>query len=250
MNQKHWIFLSPHFDDVVLSCGGLIWDLTNQGDQAEIWTIMAGYPVDESYSAFAQQNHLAWGKAGREAIDMRRAEDQAACEILGARSHHFNWPDVIYRRHTQNGEPIVNTNEELFNAPTEPTLVDDIAKVLIDEIPYEAALVLPMGLGGHLDHRAVVDVGKRLTRVDFYFADYPYILWCFDSPILTTNTYRKMHQCISREALQAWQEAVLCYRSQLSAFWRDDKEALLALNNYLAGGGGRLWQEIKLVKNK
>ena len=241
MKQGHWIFLSPHFDDVALSCGGLLWELTSQGDLVEVWTIMAGYPWDEDYSTFAQQNHLAWGKAGREAIDMRRAEDQAACDVLGAKLRHFDWPDVIYRKCADSGDPVVNTNEELFNEPPEPALVDEIAAALINEIPQTAALALPMGLGGHLDHRAVVEAGKQLPGVHYYYADYPYILWRFDSPILTTNTFQKIPRNFSKEALQAWQDAVLCYRSQLSSFWRDDEEARLALNNYLAGGGGRLW---------
>lgn len=244
MSQEHWIFLSPHFDDVALSCGGLVWDLVNQGNLVEIWTVMAGYPPDEDFSPFAQQNHSTWGKSGCEAIDMRRTEDEAACSVLEATPRHFNWPDVIYRKHSDDGMPVVINNEELFNKPPEPDLVEQITQKLLSEIPPEATFVLPMGLGGHLDHRAVVEAGHRLPKVDFYYADYPYILWRFDSPFLTSNTYQKIPHNLSREALQTWQDAVLCYRSQLSAFWRDDEEARLALKNYLAGGGGRLWVSV------
>jgi hypothetical protein len=31
--MKTWIFLSAHFDDVVLSAGGLVWELTQRGDR-------------------------------------------------------------------------------------------------------------------------------------------------------------------------------------------------------------------------
>lgn len=242
MNQDRWIFLSPHFDDVALSCGGLVWDLVNQEHQVEIWTVMAGYPSDEDYSPFAQQNHRTWGKSGREAIDMRRKEDEAACEILGASPHHLEWPDVIYRRYENSEMPVVNDNDELFNNPPESSLVDEIAQYLTKQIPSKATLVLPMGLGGHLDHRAVVATGEKLDRVDFYYADYPYILKSFDSPLLLEDKYQKLPRSLSREALEAWQQAVLCYRSQLSWFWRDDEEEQLSLRNYLAGGGGRLWK--------
>jgi len=37
-----WIYLSPHFDDAVLSCGGLIFDQTCGGTAVEIWTVFAG----------------------------------------------------------------------------------------------------------------------------------------------------------------------------------------------------------------
>jgi LmbE family N-acetylglucosaminyl deacetylase len=242
MKQDQWIFLSPHFDDVALSCGGLVWDLVNQGNQVEIWTVMAGYPPDENFSPFAQQNHRTWGKSGREAIDMRKEEDRAACEILGAVLHHLHWPDVIYRRQEDLETPVVSNNDELFNNPPEPTLVDEIVHYLTKQVPSEVTLVLPMGLGGHLDHRVVVHAGTRLPRVDFYYADYPYILKSFDSPLLKKDEFQRVPQYLSKEALEAWQEAILCYRSQLSWFWRDDDEERLSLHNYFAGGGGRLWK--------
>jgi len=243
MSREYWIFLSPHYDDVALSCGGLVWDIVNNGGHVQIWTIMAGYPPDENYSPFAQQNHRTWGKSGRDAIDMRREEDKAACDILGAIPRHFGWPDVIYRKNEDSGVPVVNSDEELFNNPPQPSLVDDIVDHLTKQIPSAAALVVPMGLGGHLDHRAVVQAGERLPRVDFYYADYPYILKSFDSPTLVEDKFQKIPQFLSKEALEAWQESILCYRSQLSWFWRDDDEERLSLRNYLAGGGGRFWEK-------
>jgi LmbE family N-acetylglucosaminyl deacetylase len=245
MDRKEWIFLSPHFDDVVLSCGGLVWDLANQGHTVRVWTIMAGFPSDENFSPFAQQNHQAWGKAGAEAIAMRREEDINACQVLGARSRHFDWMDAIYRHHPETGLPLVNNNEELFSAPPESALIEDVAKMLAQEIPTDAILVSPMGLGGHLDHRVVVQAGQKTGRVNFYFADYPYILWDFDSSHLTDSLYQIIPRPLSKEALYHWQNAILCYSSQLSAFWQDEDETRLAILNYLAGGGGRLWEKLK-----
>jgi LmbE family N-acetylglucosaminyl deacetylase len=243
MDKKHWIFLSPHFDDVALSCGGLVWDMVNQGNQVEVWTIMGGHPPNENFSDFARDIHQLWGNSGREAIDMRREEDRAACGILGAVPRYFDWPDVIYRRQPVLGTPVVNNDDELFHETPEPAVIEDITVKITKQLPQGINLVLPMGLGGHLDHRAVVQVGARLTQDHFYYADYPYILNNFDSPILTENRFQNNSQHLSQQALHAWQEAVLCYRSQLSTFWRDDEEARLALRNYLAGGGGRLWMK-------
>ena len=243
MKQDHWIFLSTHFDDVALSCGGLVWDLANTGFQVEIWTVMAGYPPKDNFSVFAQETHEVWGKSGKDAIDMRREEDQAACNILGAKPNYLDFPDVIYRRFEDSGKPVVNNDDELFNNPPESSLVQDIADDLTGKLPPEAVIVLPMGLGGHLDHRAVVQAGGKLPRVDFYYADYPYILKSYDSALLREDHFEKVPRYLSPDALKAWQEAVLCYRSQLSWFWRDDKEEQLALRNYLSGGGGRLWKK-------
>lgn len=244
MDKKHWIFISPHFDDVALSCGGLVWELTQQDHAVEVWTIMGGFPADDVYSDFAQQNHLAWGMSGEAAVRMRRAEDHAACEILGAQARHFSWPDVIYRQDPDTGNAMVHDNEELFGKPPEPWLVEAISGMLEEKVPEGTLLVLPIGLGGHIDHRTVVLAGKRYRREKRYYADYPYILNDFSNPLINDGTYIKQPHNLSEDALKAWQSSVLSYASQLSTFWRNKTESRLALRNYMAGGGGRLWQGV------
>ena len=239
MDAQHWIFLSPHLDDGALSCGGLLWDLAQNGHQVEIWTMMAGDPPDENYSPFAQQNHLAWDMTGAEAAAMRRAEDQQACEVLGVGYRHFDWPDAIYRRDQETGEPVVNNNSELFGKPPEKPLVSEISHLLTTQLPHDSVLVSPMGLGMHIDHLAVKLAAKATGRVNYFYADYPYILKDFPS---LNQGWQPVSNPFDQAALQTWQEAVLAYRSQLSGFWRDDVEAVLCLRNYMAGGGGRLWQ--------
>ena len=242
MSNSPYIFISTHFDDVVLSCGALVWDLTRMGYQAEIWTVMGGYPPDEVFSPFAELLHQNWGRSGRAAIDMRREEDRVACAVLGATHRHFDWPDAIYRRNPQTGAYTVNNNTELFGNPPEEALVDNIAASLSAVLPADAYIVLPMGLGGHIDHRTVVQAGKKFSGNKQYYADYPYILTDFENPLLK-ETYNPMSYSLGLEALTAWQDAILCYESQVGDFWRDEPETRLAIRNYFAAGGGRLWQE-------
>jgi LmbE family N-acetylglucosaminyl deacetylase len=242
MTLEHWIFISPHFDDVVLSCGGLVYSLSQQGHRVEIWTIMGGFPTIEKYSEFADQNHRAWGMSGAEAIKLRRSEDRASCEVLGAQARHFDWLDAIYRYDPKTGSALVNNNDELFSHPPEQSLVDEISAMLVAETPAQAHVVGPIGLGNHIDHRAVTQAIEAFPHIVNFYADYPYILDHFDHPAITTNHFVKQPFALSREALKAWQDAVLCYASQLSGFWRDEGETCLAIRNYAVGGGGRLWR--------
>jgi LmbE family N-acetylglucosaminyl deacetylase len=241
MDPKHWIFLSPHFDDVALSCGGLVWQLTSEGHQVEIWTIMGGLPPEAPYSEFARQNHEIWGMSGEAAIRMRRSEDLAACAVMGARARHCGWLDVIYRQDRESGAPIVNNNQELFGRPPEADLVADITLFLMAEVPESAKLVSPIGLGSHIDHRALVQAVEQSDRANFYYADYPYILSDYAALAAEPQKFAKTPRSLDEDALKHWQEAVLCYTSQLITFWRDEAESRLALRNYMAGGGGRLW---------
>src|SRR5512138_416649 len=93
-----WVYLSPHFDDAVLSCGGLISDQLKSGLAVEVWTVCAGSPDPGlPLSTFAQGLHNRWG-TGLEAVAARRVEDEAAIHRLGACSRYWNLPDCIYRR--------------------------------------------------------------------------------------------------------------------------------------------------------
>ena len=63
--MKEWIFLSTHFDDVVLSAGGMVWELVKRGEHVEIWTICAGDPpFDKPLSDYAQMLHIFWKLEG------------------------------------------------------------------------------------------------------------------------------------------------------------------------------------------
>lgn len=244
MPNDQWIFISPHLDDVALSCGGLVWRLAQEGHQVSIWTLLAGDPPDEDYSGFARANHRRWGTSGVEAITMRREEDQAACARLGAAFRHFDLLDAIYRRDSKTGEAVVNNNDELFGKPPEPEMVTRIAELLSREVPAEAQLVLPLGLGGHIDHRLVAAASEDFQRTAAFYLDYPYILNNFEAPILKSGELQKIPAQLEEGSLSAWQDAVLCYVSQVGDFWKDEAETRLALRNYLAGGGGRLWIRI------
>lgn len=77
------IYLSPHLDDVALSCGGLVWQEAQAGEQVAIWTICAGGIPPGPLSDFAKKLHKRW-QTGRNAVKHRRQEDIASCSILDA----------------------------------------------------------------------------------------------------------------------------------------------------------------------
>jgi len=243
MSNAHWIFISPHFDDVALSCGGLVWSLAQQNQIVEIWTLMAGVPSDEAFTPFAEELHRTWGASGAEVIRIRMAEDRAACQVLGAIPRHFHWQDAIYRRDYHSGEPIVTDHHTLFSKPSEPTLIAEITATLQQGLPASAQLVFPISLGNHIDHRVTWQVSQLFNLPVQYYADYPYILRDFEALTNPDTEWEEQPYYFGEAILGKWQEAVLCYASQLSSFWRDENEACLALRNYLAGGGGRLWHK-------
>ena len=180
--MKH-VYLSPHLDDAVLSCGGAIHRQVAAGEQVTVITIFAGdADPDTELPAFALTQHEYWGNP-RAPMALRRAEDTAALALLGATSLHLDYQDAVYRSGAD-GEWLYNHEQALWERvhPDDPLArdgIDLLAGHLASLVPQAGAQVVyaPLGLGHHVDHQIVHAAARKLlsgaTRMAFY-EDYPY----------------------------------------------------------------------------
>lgn len=240
-----WVLLSPHLDDVALSCGGLVWEQTHQGREVEIWTICAGDPPEGVISPFAQSLQERWALSNRAAA-IRREEDVVACAILGARARHLPIPDCIYRRSPATGEALYASEQALFGDlhPEEDRLIDELVHFLENHVPSKAELVCPLTLGGHVDHLLTRAAAERLGRPLWYYADYPYLEKQSpeDSGVLPTGCEKGVFP-VSEAGVSAWTQSVAAYRSQISTFWESLAAMESAIRNYWQRSGGvTLWR--------
>src|SRR5215212_11067849 len=77
-------FVSPHYDDITLSCGGTVARVAQAGLRAEV-TVVFGAEPDRAMplSPFAQHLHARWGlTSGR--VATRRSEEVEAAALLGS----------------------------------------------------------------------------------------------------------------------------------------------------------------------
>lgn len=243
-----WIFLSPHFDDIVLSCGGLIWDQVQAGRLVEAWTVCAGQPAtDVPLSGFAQQLHLRW-QTGPEAVEARRSEDEAALKRLGVTGRYWDLPDCIYRT-LPGGRWVVNGEEDLWLEvdPLEEPVMERLSDWLVADLAADDLLISPLTLGGHVDHRLVRAAAEHAAQRAgcglSYYADYPYVARSEVFASRAEAAWDTLCQPVSRRALAAWQAAVACYTSQISTFWGGLEEMRAEIKRYWQSGGGScLWQ--------
>jgi LmbE family N-acetylglucosaminyl deacetylase len=235
-----WVYLSPHFDDVVLSCGGLVWEQVQAGVPVEIWTICAGIPdPDVPLSPFALKLHDRW-KTEQEAVFIRQQEDLAAGHRLGAVLRNWSLPDCIYRR-LPDQSWLVNGEEDLWKPvhPQEMPIVEQLVEWMKNNLQPDDAVVSPLTLGNHVDHFLVRAAAERAGTSLWYYADYPYAVGSrADIAAKTGEGWTRVCQQVSRDALKAWQEAVACYVSQISTFWGGFEEMQAALETYWRSGGG------------
>lgn len=251
----HWIYISPHLDDIALSCGGMVWEQSQAGESIQIWTICAGDPPAEGFSPFAESLHDRWETPAL-AWQHRRDEDLRSCQILGAGALHFPIPDCIYRRSEADGMFLYDSEESLWGEihPAEGGLVERLAEELARALPQgtpAVQLVCPWTFGGHVDHRLTRAAAERLVRREgipalWFYADYPYIL---KEPLAA----EKLRQAgladsvcpVSTAGLGAWQEAVGAHSSQISTFWPDLDAMRDAIRFFCEWMGGvRLWKPV------
>jgi LmbE family N-acetylglucosaminyl deacetylase len=239
------IYLSPHLDDVTLSCGAQIYDLTQAGADVLIVTVMAGDPP-QAVSDYAQSLHDRWELLA-DASAARRAEDLDACRILGAETLHMTVPDCIYRVDPATGAPLYLSDDDIFGdvAPAEDYLIEQIAAFLA-ALPPAGRIFVPLTIGHHVDHLLVRAAAERIFGDNLrYYEDYPYAQETAKRERALSAEAQPLTPSVipvSQEARRAKIEAILAYRSQLSTFWTDNADLERQVFGYMDEvGGERLW---------
>jgi LmbE family N-acetylglucosaminyl deacetylase len=182
-DSRH-IFLSPHLDDVVYSCGGTLGVQASNGLRPLVITVFAGQPAEDwQPGPFAQEVQRRMQASNLNAHDLmalRRREDAKALGVLSSDYLWLDYLDAIYR----GSPPYYTSNEELFGGEVHPAdtwidrqLAQDLLEVS-ERLP-DVVWYVPLGIGHHVDHQIVTSAADRLVRrgakVKFY-EDFPYVL--------------------------------------------------------------------------
>lgn len=254
------LYLSPHFDDSALSCGGLIHRQTRAGERVIVATICAGAPPEAApLSPFAEALHARWGTPPGQAVASRRAEDLAALARLGAEAVHLDLLDCIYRPAPDQAGYLYASEAALFGArhPAEAPLIDRLAAQLHALITAEAVshLYVQLAIGRHVDHQLVREAAERLNAPRHYVEDYPYADRVADAEAWggLARGLTPHWEAFAEADLAAWGEAVGEYHSQVGSFWPDEAAMRQALRRFATRGsaqtlGTRLWRA-KKVRN-
>ncbi len=228
MTRIDALFIAPHLDDAIYSCGGTIQHLTQAGKSVAILTTFAGPPPTGELSDFAQHLHERWGNADPAArgnlVAARQKEDVAAAWAVGASAIHMEYPDCIYRQ--ANGEWLYASEAAIFEtvADAEADLVQQLIEDIfrLDGVDDFTQLYAPLGIGNHVDHQLVHQALLQCEDVLFY-EDYPYaendkaLL-----PIIRDNNWQPHYVTLTAEEISAKTTAMATYKSQLTTFWTNE----------------------------
>lgn len=173
-----YIYLSPHLDDVALSCGGAICAHRAQGLRVLIVTLFAGDPRPP-FSPLAQAFHQLWEiPESAPPYQKRKEEDEKAMLALKVDFLWLNWLDAIYRIPDLSDFSQINSYESNFSQdPAYPVLQQWL--IDLQAVYPGATIVVPLGIGGHRDHRLLFHVAHNTlndTRL-LFFEDFPYVAY-------------------------------------------------------------------------
>jgi LmbE family N-acetylglucosaminyl deacetylase len=248
------LFVSPHLDDVALSCGGFVARLAAGGQPVMIATLCtADAPDGEELSEAAQHVHWEW-QLGEQPYARRREEDITACKSLGVQPLHLDMLDAVYR-HDDAGLPLymrdfiggrVREADWQHHLPA-------VKAVLREPLRSASQVYSPLGIGGHVDHviirRAVEELADEETPLRYplhYYEDFPYAGKAREfegTPVMDGLAPALIP--LSEDEIEARIRAIACYPSQMFALFGKADAMPARVRNYVARAGGeRYWVAI------
>jgi LmbE family N-acetylglucosaminyl deacetylase len=168
------VAVSPHLDDAVFSAGGTLAALAAAGWRVPVVTCFTASVADPSPFAVSTQLDKGLG-AEIDYMALRRAEDAAALQCLGAEPVHLPLPEAPHRGYTS--APDLFAGQHADDDVTGP-----LTEALAPHLRDAERVLAPQGIGDHVDHRVVVDVVAALRPDSSFWRDAPYVLRRPDAP--------------------------------------------------------------------
>ena len=184
------LVFSPHLDDAVLSCGGLILYARKRTQVTVVTLFTEGAPPPYTLSA-RRYLKLVGACRAEELFRERRAEDREVLEAMGVTCIHGKLTDALFRRkpsggHTSRWERLLPELGYVYPvyriqitagrmSPNDgPTLV--AARDIVEKFafPGPSLLLAPLGVGGHIDHVLTRTAAERSGARTIYYSDFPY----------------------------------------------------------------------------
>lgn len=201
------VFVSPHYDDAVGSCGGWISHLIDNDIVPTILTIF-GKKYDENKSSkLIQTIQNKW-----KSEDVRERENMKACDILRCEYKNYDNFECIYRK--CNDEFLYPNIGDEFDKlhPNDLELINELHIKIKTDFDWPRVFYFPASIGHQVDHVIVNEVGKRLLHDGYnvlFYQDFTYEGAIPDEYV--ENTY-----ALSNDVFLKKIEAINAYESQVS----------------------------------
>lgn len=163
--------ISPHLDDAVFSAGATIARASRRGWRTIVATVFTGNVAQPS--GFALGCQLDKGVPPEiDYMAIRRAEDAAACVLVGAEAIHLPFLEAPHRGYEN---PQALFGDARADDEARAPVLEAIAALFLEIRPDH--VLAPLGLGGHVDHLIVRDAVRATVpgATLHLWEDWPYV---------------------------------------------------------------------------
>lgn len=180
------VFISPHFDDAILSCGGLMLELAGKTEMTVVNVFSKANAGPHTLSARRFLKFSGNHSSAQELYSARELEDKSALQELGVKVINLGLEDALFRRKDSKsifGKVLPELNHVY---PTYPLHIirganpNDPAfkqvKNKLKKLYKENSIIYfsPYGIGNHADHQVVSSVSRDLFKKLVLYSDFPY----------------------------------------------------------------------------
>lgn len=228
-----FVFVSPHYDDAIGSCGCLIGYLANNGYETEGLTIF-GEKCKESISNFANTILSFCGLSN--GVLERKLENKQACKILNTVDRNLFFQDAIFRQFFEE-RWLYNSFQELFSSIKNEDLLlqTDILSEMINRYSKEnTILFFPSAKRGHVDHIIVNKVGIQLKKMNYHTNFYNEFI--YNQNYISNEAIVKYRLEFTENDLYRKITAMMAYKSQHKMLFENSDIYKYYLNNNMMNG--------------
>lgn len=248
--MKNIVFLGPHFDDCVLSCGELINKYVKEGNTVKAVTFFTGFPNSEELSNAAKQFHSNCFLED-DSMLFRKQEDFIALDSLMCDYEHLGYYECLYRKN-ETGEFLYPDLKNIYHLEAyDEQLIEEISNAIIKKFSNADIIFAPMGLGNHADHiiinKATVMARKKLNCEIYFYEEVPYVCYYYKNR-KKSNWGKGMKSKIISITKDEWEtkvKTIKCYRSQLHILWKNEIQRMQQLKDltfkYAQNHSVRVW---------
>jgi LmbE family N-acetylglucosaminyl deacetylase len=179
------MFVSPHLDDAVLSCGALLTQLART-NSVTVLTVFSSARPPAKWAPSARNELRSHGATdAMKYFEDRRAEDIAALQAVGASWIHLGFTDAPFRRVGETaGKDTGRAAYPSFHfniargwvAPSDATLATKVGAMVRDAVSANGVTTVfaPLGVGRHVDHLITRNAVAAPGIDAVYYSDFPY----------------------------------------------------------------------------
>jgi LmbE family N-acetylglucosaminyl deacetylase len=233
--SEPWLFLSPHLDDAILSCGALMASEATKREILVVTLFTECGPTPHTRAARSFLRQCAAKDAGS-LFEARRKEDITVLTSVGVRFRHLGATDALFRRRQEAliGSAVLGKAipELVHRYPTyrfdialgrvsrgDAVLVNHLRDTVQQEIDdFNAGLVFcPIGVGKHVDHLITRKVAEKSAERAVFYSDFPYNQ--DQQPDLAFLKSRHLAEWHWREGAESKLQHVRQYKTQADALF-------------------------------